>query len=64
MLIDFYFIIFLILLLIICYLYKNYNYYYMPLEPFRMVYAGTRLCNSRGCDVRYVRECEKGLCLK
>jgi hypothetical protein len=44
-------------------IYKIYRYFGF-IESFSNVYAGTRLCNSRGCDVRYVKECEGGLCYK
>ena len=33
-------------------------------EKFPRVYPGTRLCNFRGCDVRYVTECNGTLCLR
>jgi hypothetical protein len=33
-------------------------------EQFARVYPGTRLCNHRGCDVRYVTERDGKLCLR
>ena len=38
--------------------------YIKSIESFPRVYAGTRLCNHRGCDVRYVTECDGKLCLR
>ena len=46
----------------IIYIYIYTNYYLV--EKFPRVYAGTRLCNFRGCDVRYVTEYNGKLCLK
>jgi len=51
--------------IILIYIYIKYLYSQQSsLESFNVLYAGTRLCNSRGCDVRYVKECEQGMCLK
>jgi hypothetical protein len=33
-----------------------YNDSQYKIEKFRPYYNGTRLCNNRGCDVRYVRD--------
>jgi hypothetical protein len=33
-----------------------YNDSQYKIEKFRHYYNGTRLCNNRGCDVRYVRD--------
>jgi len=51
--------------IILIYIFIRYLYSQpSSLESFNVLYAGTRLCNSRGCDVRYVKECEQGMCLK
>ena len=61
--------IFCILLIILIIIIIKY-YCFSRIESFQMTYAGTRLCNSRGCDVRYVTECPSnsnsglGMCLK
>lgn len=59
--------IFCILLIILIMIIFKY-YYFSRIESFKMIYGGTRLCNSRGCDVRYVTECSSnsgsGMCLK
>jgi hypothetical protein len=54
-----------ILSVVILIIYKIYSYFGL-IESFSksVIGGGTRLCNSRGCDVRYVKECEGGLCYK
>jgi hypothetical protein len=45
-------------------IYKIYRYFGFVERFSNVIGGGTRLCNSRGCDVRYVKECEGGLCYK
>jgi len=53
------------IIIILSYIFIRYLYS-QPKNPeqLKVLYGGTRLCNSRGCDVRFVQECEKGMCLK
>ena len=46
------FICLLLLLFIFCLCCDNSN----KVEKFRPYYSGTRLCNNRGCDTRYVQD--------
>jgi len=46
------FIVIISLLFILCLSYDNNN----KIEKFRPYYNGTRLCNNRGCDTRYVQD--------
>jgi len=56
--------IFLFLVLFIFFVYIVRLSYIKEMETFPRVYAGTRLCNHRGCDVRYVTECNGKLCFR
>ena len=53
-----------ILSVVILIIYKIYSYFGLIESFSNVIGGGTRLCNSRGCDVRYVKECEGGLCYK
>lgn len=46
-----YFISFFLILLVIALVYMSKN-----LENFVIYSPGTRLCNNRGCDIRYVKD--------